>query len=59
MEVWGPRGPVGSVYGGAVLPPDLVPEDAVATARTYLEGIGAAPLLARLARTDAPASAER
>ena len=43
----------------AVLPPDLVPEGAIETARTYLEGIGAAPLLARLTRTDAPASAER
>ncbi|MEX0984663.1 MAG: adenylate/guanylate cyclase domain-containing protein [Actinomycetota bacterium] len=33
----------------AVLPADLVPEGAVETARAYLEEIGAAPLLARLA----------
>jgi len=32
----------------AVLPPDLVPEGAVETARTYLEELGAAGLLARL-----------
>ena len=43
----------------AVLPADLVPEGALAAARTYLEGLGAAPLLARLARADAPATSDR
>jgi hypothetical protein len=33
----------------AVLPPDLVPLDAVETARAYLEELGAGALLARLA----------
>ena len=32
----------------SVLPADLVPEGAVATARGYLEDLGATPLLARL-----------
>jgi len=36
----------------AVLPEDLLPEGAVATARTYLEGLGAQGLLTRLARVD-------
>ncbi|HEY8018001.1 MAG TPA: adenylate/guanylate cyclase domain-containing protein [Actinomycetota bacterium] len=42
----------------AVLPADLVPDGAVETARAYLEELGAAPLLARLARTDVPVSTE-
>ncbi|MGE5226540.1 MAG: adenylate/guanylate cyclase domain-containing protein [Planctomycetaceae bacterium] len=37
----------------AVLPPDLVPEGAVETARTHLEGLGATPLLDRLVRAEA------
>ncbi len=38
----------------AVLPPDLVPEGAVETARAFLEELGAEPILARLVRADAP-----
>jgi hypothetical protein len=41
------------VDAAAVLPPDLMPAGAVETARTYLEGIGATPLLARLDRSSA------
>jgi hypothetical protein len=41
----------------AVLPPDLVPEGAVETARAFLAEIGAAPLLARLEAATVPASA--
>ena len=37
----------------AVLPADLVPEGALAAARTYLEGLGAGALLARLSAADA------
>jgi hypothetical protein len=36
----------------AVLPPDLVPEGAVESARDYLEELGARPLLDRLAGAD-------
>ncbi len=43
----------------AVLPADLIPEGAVETARVYLGELGAVPLLSRLARTDAPVTAER
>jgi hypothetical protein len=35
-----------------------VPEGAVEAATTYFEGLGAAPLLARLTRTDAEATSE-
>jgi len=38
----------------AILPPELVPEDASASARAYLEELGAEPLLARCTRVDAP-----
>jgi hypothetical protein len=41
------------VDAAAVLPPDLLPAGAVETARTYLEEIGATPLLARLDRSSA------
>ncbi len=40
----------------AVLPAELVPEGAVETARAYLEEIGAAPLLARLASAEVSAT---
>ena len=40
----------------AVLPPELVPEGAVETARAYLEELGAPPLLARLAPAEVPAT---
>ena len=36
----------------AVLPEDLMPEGAVARARSYLTGLGADALLARLAGAD-------
>jgi hypothetical protein len=39
----------------AVLPEELLPEGAVETARTYLEGLGAHGLLVRFARADIPA----
>ncbi len=39
------------VDAAAVLPPELMPAGAVETARAYLDGIGAAPLLARLDRS--------
>ncbi len=42
----------------AVLPVELVPEGAVEAARTYLEELGAAPLLARLTPADVPATSE-
>ncbi|HEY8018434.1 MAG TPA: adenylate/guanylate cyclase domain-containing protein [Actinomycetota bacterium] len=42
-----------------VLPPELIPQEAVETARAYLEDLGAAPLLARLTPSAEPATAER
>jgi tetratricopeptide (TPR) repeat protein len=42
----------------AVLPEDLVPEGAVEATRTYLEELGAGPLLARLTPADVPAVSE-
>jgi class 3 adenylate cyclase/tetratricopeptide (TPR) repeat protein len=39
----------------AVLPPDLVPEGAVEAARTFLDELGAIPLLARLTRANVQA----
>lgn len=50
---------VATIDAVAVLPPDLVPEGAVGAARTYLEELGAAGLLARLATTAQPAVSER
>ncbi len=47
------------VDAAAVLPPELMPADAFEAARSYLEGLGAAPLLARLTQLDVPAAAER
>ena len=43
----------------AVLPEDLVPDGAIEAAKAYLVGLGAAPLLARLAPADVPATSER
>jgi len=43
----------------AVLPPEHIPEEAVEAARSYLQEIGAVPLLARLTRSDVPAASER
>jgi hypothetical protein len=43
-----------TIAAAAVLPPDLVPKDATATAGAFLEEIGAAPLLARLTHAEAP-----
>ncbi|MDP9300069.1 MAG: AAA family ATPase [Actinomycetota bacterium] len=42
----------------AVLPEERVPEGAVEAARAYLEGLGAAPLLARLEPVTVPTSSE-
>jgi tetratricopeptide (TPR) repeat protein len=42
----------------AVLPPGLVPEGAVEAATAYLEGLGAMPLLARLAQSGARVSTD-
>ena len=44
------------VDAATVLPAELLPEDTVASARAYLEGIGATPLLTRLDRSVVAAS---
>jgi len=44
------------VDAAAVLPPESVPADAFEAARSYLEELGAAPLLARLVASGVPAT---